>query len=299
MFAKSVEANVLANTTTRETIAIDAPQDSLTFLNANLVNVSLLDLHQSCVTSSLVNVSATTTLVGGPVNAASTDSSTILPALIVTVIREEQCQKCAIKTLANVFVNQVTVVLDVTCVSRATGAIPTVNRAVAAIPAVHPAFAPQTENVPVCPTSPVAHVTSAAQGTGNTPNVSAATVKLLDQWESRVTTKVGVSVEATLTVSAATDAAKDSTIFQPAKIATVIRPELWRHLPVAVQYPKANCANAKNAFKAESATSANHSTGTCRLRIRSDAKIAIVTLLELFRPFESVMMRVSVLARLV
>ena len=88
------------------------------------------------------------------------------------MIREEQCQKCAIKTLANVFVNQVTVVLDVTCVSRATGAIPTVNRAVAAIPAVHPAFAPQTENVPVCPTSPVAHVTSAAQGTGNTPNVS-------------------------------------------------------------------------------------------------------------------------------
>ena len=43
-------------------------------------------------------------------------------------------------------------------------------------------------------------------------------MKLLDQWESRVTTKVGVSVEATLTVSAATDAAKDSTIFQPAKV---------------------------------------------------------------------------------
>ena len=66
------------------------------------------------------------------------------------------------------------------------------------------------------------------------------------------------------------------------KIATVIRPELWRHLPVAVQYPKANCANAKNAFKAESATSANHSTGTCRLRIRSDAKVIYYTAVCLF-----------------
>jgi len=46
------------------------------------VNVSLLDLHQSCVISSLVNVSATIISVEGPVNDASTDSSTILPALV-------------------------------------------------------------------------------------------------------------------------------------------------------------------------------------------------------------------------
>ena len=46
----------------------------------------------------------------------------------------------------------------------------------------------------------------------------AATVKHLVQWESLATTTVDASVEATLMGSAVTDAAKDSTIFPPAKV---------------------------------------------------------------------------------
>jgi hypothetical protein len=48
--------------------------------------------------------------------------------------------------------------------------------------------------------------------------VKAATVKHLVQWESLATTTVDASVEATLTGSAVTDVAKDSTIFPPAKV---------------------------------------------------------------------------------
>ena len=55
MFAKSVEANVLANTTTRETIAIDAPQDSLTFLNANVNSITTCQIDQNNYDSKFID----------------------------------------------------------------------------------------------------------------------------------------------------------------------------------------------------------------------------------------------------
>ena len=87
------------------------------------------------------------------------------------MIREGQYPKCVIRIRANAFANRVTVAHDVTCANRATGVILTVNRAAVAILVVHLAFALLTESAPVCPTSPVARVTSAVQDTGNTPNV--------------------------------------------------------------------------------------------------------------------------------
>ena len=102
--------------------------------------------------------------------------------------------------------------------------------------------------------------------------IQAVTVTIRDRWECLATTAGAVSARAISTASAATNAAKVSTTSLLAKTATAIHQVSSKRSPDVDQCLKASCANAKSASREESATSANHSFGTCRLRTRWDVK---------------------------